>query len=177
MDKKLFEEKGSKLRKAISLLLDISAESQVESSIRSEIEECRWSEEFCTIRVGTSRRAGHSTASRSMAKEFSGTLIIATSTSEMRTISSSLCELYGDMDFLPPWNTLKNENKKRHISSDIFLTNINSLDNIRGTDQKFQAVIVPTNSSLLNQDQLLQIYRTCTPCMSDFSTRFFIFLQ
>ena len=127
--------------------------------------------EFCTVRMCTARRSGHTTAMCKLANEYFDKVIFLSPNQEMS---------YRLFDYCDSLHSSSIEKSSRHKDEIVTKTGTylfgshNSLNNFRGME--CEAVFID-GTFWLNAKKEDEIYSALTPCMKNNPQRFFIFIQ
>ena len=144
----------------------------------------QYHKEYCTIKMSTARRTGHTTAIiNTSLKYFNKTLILAPTLDIATNIKSTFLNIN-----IP--NTNINIGKKYALNShslkpsqtDIIEINdkqfhfgsLNTINNFRG--YQLEAVYVDV-ACMMNNKQEKDIYDTLAPCMHNYPYKYFIFIE
>lgn len=138
---------------ALSLLVDVSRESQKSRGMESMMGGLEWAHEFCTIKITTSRGGGHTSSIEKIIDEFESVLIISMNMGMSHLLKRSI----GEKDML------------------IYYASFN-ISYREAMGRKFQAVIVDC-SFMMSKNKIDELYSVCLPAMSNYSEKFFIFIQ
>lgn len=126
--------------------------------------------EFCTVRMYTARRSGHTTSICKVAHEyFRKALILAYNLDSAQKIKETFENINVDKAHI-----LKTTNRVESLDSKYYFESINSFENCRGLD--FEAVFVDC-AFMLSKQKEDKIYNILAPSMAKHSEKFFIFVE
>jgi len=156
---------------ALKLLVDNSYYAQISFIPQWGCEEKSYWKEFCTVRLTTSRRSGHTTSVCKLAHEYFDKAIFLSPSLE---ISKNLNLMFRNLQ-------RDNSDYKKITDFEILTSNggyffgtHNSIDKFRGID--CEAVIIDGTFSLSHQKEE-DVYEILGPCMCKHPQKFFIFVQ
>lgn len=143
-------------------------------------EEIGYWKEFCTVRMTSSRRSGHTTAIAKVAPEyFSKALMLAYNQAQAENLAKTFLGYYkpeeGKYEItIHGENLIKTTNTKIETERSLYtFGSINCLEKFRG--HEFEAIIIDC-AFMLSQKGIGDIY-SLGPCMIKYPQKFFIFLQ
>lgn len=127
--------------------------------------------EFCTVRMCTSRGSGHSTAICRVAREyFSRVIFLSFNLSMAERLRETFCSLEVDsFEFIKNKQEIQTRGGGRY-----WFGSTKSLDSFRGVE--CEAVFIDGTFDLTDKNKDL-IYLTLAPCMKNYPQRFFVFIQ
>jgi len=128
--------------------------------------------EFCTIRMATSRRSGHTTAICKIAQSYFNSAIFL---SPNLDVSRFLCEAFKKRYDVEGIKKITKNTRDTILTKDggYFFRSYRSIDGIRGID--CEAIIIDP-ACLLKPKEEDKIYRDLGPCMHTYLEKFFIFV-
>jgi hypothetical protein len=142
--------------------------------------ELAWWKEYCTIKMSSSRRSGHSTViSKVIPEYFDRALILSFTQNNAERILKSFMMLHyaesvGDKTINGELILKQTKTKIVTESSEYDFGSVNCLDNYQGI--KYQAIVVDT-TCLLSAKTIEAIYTKLGGCMNCYPQKFFIFMQ
>lgn len=176
VDRQLLNEQiWSNTYTALKCLIDNSYYTQISlpSPCYTKEDNAGYLKEFCTVRMCTARRSGHTMAIFKIAREYFEKFIFLSPTLEM---SARLNECFlGCLRKIDGLDIMKANEHEILMKKDRYLFGTyNSLDMFRG--QECEAVFVDgTFGMTLSKEN--NIYTVLAPCMQNYPQRFFVFVQ
>ena len=144
--------------------------------------------EFCTVKMQTARRSGHTSALCKVAYEYFNKVLILTYNQDMaqrlkgvfpnatKTILPTKAKLEVGVEFpLKGYGNGKMRNVIRiNGNQDYYFETVNNVDKLRGME--FEAIFVDC-AFALSKIKENQIYESLGPCMNRYQEKFFIFVE
>ena len=126
--------------------------------------------EFCTVRMHTARRSGHTTSICKVAHEYFRKALILTYNLDLAQKTKKRFENIN----VDEARILKTKNRVESGDSKYYFESINSFENCQGLD--FEAVFVDC-AFMLSKQKEDKIYNALAPSMAKYSEKFFIFVE
>ena len=124
--------------------------------------------EFCTVRMQTARRSGHTMSICRVAHEYFRKALILTYNLDVAHRTKKRFENINEAHILKTTNRIESGDSKYYFES------INSFEGCRGLD--FEAVFVDC-AFMLSKQKEDKIYNALAPSMARHSEKFFIFVE
>lgn len=128
--------------------------------------------EFCTVRMCSSRGSGHTTSMCKLAKEYFDKVIFLSPNHDM---SERLNDCFQNLHSSRIEKSSRHKDEIVTQSGHYLFGSHNSLNNFRGMD--CEAVFIDGTFMLNTISKENEIYSTLAPCMKKYPQRFFIFIQ
>ncbi len=160
---------GENTYNALKCLIDNSYYAQSMFAYDRSKENLEYLKEFCTIRVGTSRQSGHTTAALKLAKEhFHNAIFISYTLAMTEKVFYTASKILTEDVIHAVKNKIITKNGKYLFGS------VNNLNSFRGEECE---IVFIDCVFLLSKKQENDIYMTFGPSMKNYPQKFFVFIQ